>query len=170
MHEECCSNAGPLIHLYEIGRSEALKIYKKIYVPNIVFHEATLPGRANREELESLGILFIQKVSSITVANIESKLSMFSLHSGELQALALCKERGCSTFLTDDLDARDAAKTVGLEPHGSVGVLVRAYRDGLLSLEQTKQGILELFDKSSLFITKTIVNQAIEELEKQAIK
>jgi len=69
MHEECCSNAGPFIHLHEIGQLETLNIYKKIYVPDIVFREATLPGRANRRKLESLCILFIQKVPSKTVAN-----------------------------------------------------------------------------------------------------
>ena len=48
----------------------------------------------------------------------------------------------------------------------NAGPLIHLY-EGLLKLEQTKESILDLFEKSSLFITKAIVSQVIEELERR---
>ncbi len=42
------------------------------------------------------------------------------LDDGETHALALCKKLNKKIFLTDDLDARDAGASLGLEVHGSV--------------------------------------------------
>jgi len=68
--------------------------------------------------------------------------------------------------LTDDLAALDAAKRLGITPVGSLGVIVRAYRDGRISLEEAERCILALDSISTLFVTKAIVELAIGELKK----
>ena len=70
------------------------------------------------------------------------------LDEGELEALTLCDRLKVRTFLTDDLDARDAGKQLGFEVHGSVGVIARAYREGLNDLERAKRALGDLYSIS----------------------
>lgn len=46
----------------------------------------------------------------------------------------------------------------------SLGIIVRAYRSGHISLDSAKHHIANLYDISSLFVTRTIVELAIEQL------
>jgi len=68
-------------------------------------------------------------------------------------------------FLTDDLDARDAGKQLEFEVHGSIGVIARAYREGLIDLKRAKRALGDLYSISKLFVTKAIIEEAIKELE-----
>jgi len=47
------------------------------------------------------------------------------------------------------------------------GVVIRAYKNGLASLEEAKRFILALQDISSLFVTRAIVELAIVELHRR---
>jgi len=51
-----------------------------------------------------------------------------------------------------------------LTPVGSLGVVVRAYHLGCISLIEAERYMADLYDVSSLFITRTIVELAIEQL------
>ena len=82
------------------------------------------------------------------------------IHQAEIGEFELLK-----IFLTDDLDARDAGKPLGFEVHGSVGVIARAYREGLNDLERAKSALEDLYSISKLFVTKAIIEDAIKELE-----
>ncbi len=77
-------------------------------------------------------------------------------------------EVGVPILLTDDLAVRDAAKRLGLTPVGSLGVIVRAYRLGHIILTQAEHRIAALYDASSLFVTRAIVELAIEQLHERA--
>jgi len=68
-------------------------------------------------------------------------------------------------FLTDDLDARDVGKQLGFEVHGSVGVIARAYREGLIDLKMAKRAFEDPYSVSKLFVTRGIIEGAIRDLE-----
>jgi predicted nucleic acid-binding protein len=68
--------------------------------------------------------------------------------------------------LTDDLAVRDAAKLLNIVPVGSLGIVVKAYKSGQISLNYAEQSITALHDNSSLFVTRAIVEIAIEQLHK----
>ena len=69
-----------------------------------------------------------------------------------------------STLLTDDLAVREAAKSLNLTPVGSLGIVVRAYHLGNISLAEAEYCLNALYDVSSLFVTRAIVGLAIEQL------
>ena len=83
---------------------------------------------------------------------------------GEVECLYVCKETGVSVLLTDDLAVREAAKRMSLRPVGSLGIVVKAYRAGDISLADAEGYITDLYDVSSLFVTRVIVEMAIEQL------
>jgi predicted nucleic acid-binding protein len=72
--------------------------------------------------------------------------------------------------LTDDLAVREAAKRLGLAPVGSLGVVIRAHRLGRISLADAERHIADLYDVSSLFVTRAIVELAIEHLREHSDK
>ena len=83
---------------------------------------------------------------------------------GEQECLCLCKEIDVQTVLTDDLAAREAAKRLELTPVGSLGIVVKAFDQGLISLAEAEQALGDLYDVSSLFVTRTIVEIAMEQV------
>jgi predicted nucleic acid-binding protein len=86
------------------------------------------------------------------------------LHPGEQACLYVCNRDGVAILLTDDLAARDAAKRLGITPVGSLGIIVRAYRIGRLTLEEAERAIRNLQRTSSLFVTSAIIELALEQL------
>lgn len=65
------------------------------------------------------------------------------LGEGEIAALALALDRGEDTLLLDDHAARQAARLEGLKPVGSLGVLARGLRVGVLEDKLQVQGVLQ---------------------------
>ena len=78
--------------------------------------------------------------------------------------LYLCRKRGIPTLLTDDLAVRYAAKRLNLTPVGSLGIVVKAFQKGIISLQDAEDYVTDLYDTSSLFVTRTIADLAIEQL------
>ncbi|MCI4331589.1 MAG: hypothetical protein L3K19_07070, partial [Thermoplasmata archaeon] len=60
----------------------------------------------------------------------------YGVGPGESAAIALARQEGIPMLFTDDLEAREVAKELGLEPHGSLALVTRADRERLLSRSQ----------------------------------
>ena len=88
------------------------------------------------------------------------------MHYGERQCLFLCHARNINFLLTDDLAVRETARKVGITPLGSVGIVVKAYHLGNISISKAKVLINDLYEVSSLFVTKAIVELAIDKLSR----
>ncbi len=152
------SNTGPFIHLNEISSIKILEIFGKILIPPEV-----------KSELQKYKINY----KRMKVINLDSKFKdvslifadKFFLDLGEAQAIALCLQEKIDYFLTDDLDARIVAKSNGIETHGTVGVILRAFREKMIDKGTTIKKVKELYEKSSLFITRNLVVKIIKEIE-----
>ncbi len=100
-------------------------------------------------------------------ANSAGALSRkYGLDLGEAEAIVLAKREDISSFFTDDLDARRTARMRGLDPHGSGGVLLRAYRDGIIPEEKTVTAVRDLYSDSSLYLTSDLVERAVKAVKK----
>lgn len=81
------------------------------------------------------------------------------LTAADCDALAMAQARDCP-LLTEDLHLRDAAKVVGVEPVGSIGLVLLAGLTGLVSRAEAVAGLDGLLETSSLFVTKPLIEQA----------
>ena len=152
-------DAGPLIHLSEIQQVSLLSQFEPLIVPESVIAEArtfSCPpaltikvSRPSQSSLESLAILFSTR-----------------LDLGETDCLALCNEDRDAIFLTDDLRARKAADSLKIPVHGSVGVIVRAFRLGMISQAAAERALLDLGDARTLFVSRAIILSAVNALRK----
>lgn len=155
---EVVSNSGPFIHFNDINKIKLFNNFTKIFVPAKVAKEIgnLLPKLTN---------INIIKVSSKDINYLSKQLKRFKLQEAEVEAISLAKKLN-KTFLTDDLAARDAAKKLEIDVHGSIGVIALFYKRGIISTNEAKILINELYEKSSLFISKAIVDIAIKELSR----
>ncbi|GFP18701.1 hypothetical protein HKBW3S03_00206 [Candidatus Hakubella thermalkaliphila] len=87
--------------------------------------------------------------------------------------LSTSSNQSSSTFLNfsqtyiHDLELRKASEALGLETYGSLGVILRAYKRGRLSLSETKEALTNLFSISSLYLSVKLLNQVLAELSKE---
>ncbi len=135
------SNAGPLITLAKIQRSQLLKdLFDQIVIPRAVFDEVVLRGAGEpgaEETRNARGIETRLVVDDLSVAVLRE-----SLGAGESEAIVLAQELGADLLLLDDALARRKAERLGLKVMGTLGVLLLAKEAGLL--DAVKPALAEL--------------------------
>ncbi|RLE94829.1 MAG: hypothetical protein DRN04_01940 [Thermoprotei archaeon] len=130
------SNAGQLIHLAKIGRLNLLKeIFSEIIIPRTVKIEVIDRGKEKGEP----DALLLNDIDWIKVVddpvNVDQLAKRVGIHRGELCAILLAKTLSVPVLL-DDTDARKFALALGLEVVGSIGIIIKATKLGLISKEE----------------------------------
>lgn len=161
---ESVADAGPPIHLTEIGSLSALRVFSRVHVPEAVWNEITGQEHIDTSLLKVLDNLQQHSPDQSEIDEFVRAHKLDSLHKGEQASLYLCRALQIPLLLTDDLAARDAAQVLGITPVGSLGIVVRAFREGLFSMDTAEQYLLDLQTVSSLFVTRAIVELAVEQL------
>ena len=162
------ADAGPLIHLAEIGGFSLLGVFETLHISGAVWAEAVGAGRVHEAEILALGNTQRHTLSETEVTRFVGEHSLHNLHVGERGCLLLCQQISVPLLLTDDLAVREAAKRLGLTPVGSLGVVVKAYRLGRIPLDEAERLIADLYDVSILFVTRAIVELAIDQLHERS--
>lgn len=160
-------DAGPIIHLKEIGCLSYLQLFPTLHIPDAVWSETVGHGRVLKEELTRLDNIQHHTLNNLDVERFIKDNGCEDLDAGERECLYLCREIRVPLILTDDLAVRDAAKQLNIAPIGSLGVVVKTYHAGKISLVEAERRLNDLYDVSSLFVTKAIVELAIEQLRMQ---
>jgi len=154
------SDTGPLIHLAEIGCLPLLTIFEELHIPEGVWHEAERPSTIRTNlTFAKRHVLAREEISRFTADH-----GLERLQAGERESLLLCSKLTVQVLLTDDLAVRRAAKSHGLTPVGSLGIVARAHYMGRITIDAAEKHLRELHTVSSLFVTQTILDLAIERL------
>ena len=161
------ADAGPWIHLHEVGCLPLLSQFQVLHVPDAVWAEITTPGRLTSADIHGVGNAQRHSPPTAEVVRFTSEHSLTDLQSGERESLWLARKLGVGILLTDDLAAREAARSLHLRPVGSLGIIAHACVQKIVSLEQAEQSMTDLYVISSLFVTPTIVEMAIDDLRQR---
>jgi len=156
-------DTGPFIHLYEIESLNVLKLFKSIFIADEVFNELKKANLHNK----------ISKIKSVKLLQLSPKhkdmskllVEKHNIGLAESSSISLTLQEKADVFITDDLDARTAAKNLNLEVHGTVGVILRAFRESVIQKDEAIAKIKELHEKSSLYITKDLVEWTINQIK-----
>ena len=156
-------DAGPLIHLDEIGCLDLLSDFAEVLVPDAVWEEV---GKHRPEAMAKARVVFRRtNPRNPAPANLEALAQIFSLHRGEWEALRVALEHPSGILLSDDTAARLAAANLDIRTHGTVGILVRAIRRN----QRTKREILlilkSLPSRSTLHLKPSLLDRVISEVE-----
>ncbi len=163
------SNSSPLMYLGKIEKLDILKIlFKEIIIPKQVFEEVVLKGKEERF-FDALKVEDSIKEGWIKIEEIDIDEEMNQLANeidiGEMALISLAKKLRPSLLLIDDASARAIAESLGFNVKGTLYVLLKAYKKGIIQKKEVK----ELINKLIILgfrISQELYIEVIEELEK----
>lgn len=161
------ADAGPLIHLGEIGELTLLELFDEVIIPGKVWEETVQEGRLSADQLALLSPVIRRDVDPADVQTFIRAHNLEHLHAGESECLWLCHRDEVHLLLTDDLAVRDAAASLGITPVGSLGVVVRAFHLGIITLLDAEEAVVALYRTSSLFVTRALVDMVLARLRQE---
>lgn len=152
------ADSGPLICLSKIDQLELLPaLFAKILVPPEVWREVTVRGRLHpgADKVSQATWIIIQEPDPQLV----KPLSILA-DAGEAQAIALAQTLEGCTVLLDDSRARKIAERLGIKQIGTVGLLLRAKRRGLI--ERIRPHIEALIE-NGIYVRKELIEAVLKE-------
>jgi hypothetical protein len=152
------SDTTPLSELAKIGKVALLSnIFGKVIIPDEVANEIA----AANNSLVTAVLLQKHNFELRSVSNPQKVLDLFhntKLDLGECAAILLAEELQADQLLIDDLAARKEAQKRGLPMIGTVGILVIAKQQGLIT--SVKEVLDELIANGTR-ISQTLYQQAL---------
>jgi predicted nucleic acid-binding protein len=169
------ANAGPLIALGKLGLVQILsQLYDPILVPAPVYLEVVNRGL----ELEQPDAYAVQMavarrelvVVSVEIAEAPTAGIEPSLHLGERAAIQLATQEAADLVLLDDQLAREQAQKRGLCVKGTLGVIVEAFRQRLLTAEEVELIFQAILDRDDIWISDALVHRVWDAWRPEAAK
>jgi len=156
-------DAGPLIHLDELDALDLLADFAEVLVPDAVWREVE---RHRSGALIHPEVPLRRMTPRMAVSpELEALAQVFSLHTGEWEALRVAMEHRPGLLLTDDTAARLAAGNLRIATHGTIGILVRAIRRGQRTKNEILAVLRSLPRRSTLHIKRSLLETVISQVE-----
>ena len=128
------SDTTPIISLLKAEQLELLKhLFGEVVIPEAVYKE--LIGNEafwlEAEEIKQCPFIKVRQVEDQKSVHIFRKVT--GLDAGESEAMVMAEERQADLLLMDEQKGRRVAKQMGLVITGTIGILMQAYDEDLLS-------------------------------------
>jgi predicted nucleic acid-binding protein len=150
------SDSTVLIALSSLGVLEILKnLYGRIIIPEAVYKELVRGEGKPGSEIGSIDWIDVR-----TLAPQFKKYLEFDLDEGEAETIALSEEIGADLILIDDYWARKIAEYKSLKYTGTLGILLKAKKKGLI--KEIKSILNELINKG-FWISTELCNAVLKE-------
>jgi len=149
-------NASPLVLLSKIDLLYLLnKLFDAVYIPHAVLKEIQdIDKVETKVNLSEISFIPLEISNKIAVRGLLGRL-----HIGEVEVMIGAIEKGIMTVVLDERTARNKAKQLGLEITGTLGILLKARKRGLI--EDMGQEITKL-KNAGMYLSDNIVKQILE--------
>jgi predicted nucleic acid-binding protein len=156
-------DAGPLIHLDELGCIDLLLDFEQLLIPRQVWDEVE---RHQPSALRALPADHRPLEVELSIASdFEALVRALSLDLGEQAALSLMERHPQGILLTDDAAARLAAQALGFRAHGTIGVLLRSIRRNQRSATAVLEVLRMLPTRSTLHLRSGLLQEFMDQVE-----
>ena len=95
--------------------------------------------------------------------HIPEEISVLNLDRGEKEAISLSISKN-ALLLMDEERSREAARTIHIRVRGSLGVLIEAYRNNLISESRLKFHFEEIMIRNDIWISRDLCVRLLGEL------
>lgn len=158
------SDTTPLISLMKIGQLELVhKLFGEIQIPEAVYEELVSNHRFPNESKQIINSSYIKRVKVADIKAVDLLKRSTGLDAGESEAIILSDEIKANFLLMDEVKGRKVAKQMGIQIIGTIGMLMIAYKDGLLDKEEIEQCI-ETLRVSGRHISESLYKQLLEKI------
>ena len=154
------SDTGPLLHLIEAQALHLIRLTGELHIPPQVVAEMA-------NHLSAWRVPEWMAVDALAAPHAAEAFAWQQaglLDTGEAEAIALARQIKADWLLTDDAAARLFATELGLEVHGSLGVVLWAAALGHIDRAQAEQALTRLA-ASSLWISGRVLDEARSALD-----
>jgi predicted nucleic acid-binding protein len=149
------SDTGPILHLYESQALNLLSLAGAVHIPTAVQAEIAYHISVWQPPAWLTVDTLVEPHATEAVNWRQAGL----LHTGEAEAVALARQLKADWFLTDDAAARLLAQTLGLETHGSLGIVLWAAIAGHINQIEAETALNQLA-LSSLWVSARALAEA----------
>jgi predicted nucleic acid-binding protein len=147
-------DTGPLIHLGEAKILHLLQLAGEVIIPPAVAKE--FEGSGTRIKLPDwITVKAVDKPHEEMVLAWKNHID-----EGECAAIALTMQLKADWLLSDDAKARQFGETLGLEIHGSIGLLLWAIAAGHVASHSDALQMLNSLAGSSLWVSDRVITEA----------
>jgi len=152
-------NTGPILALIAgLGDLSILnKLYEQVLVPAEVCDEILAGGKSG------FGIQQFNKASWLKKRNIKQIIPHFlsnTLDLGEASVIQLALSEKIDIVCIDETVGRRIARLNGLKLTGSIGILIRAQKSGLIA---DLDSILQRMRKNGIWVSNKVTNLALRQ-------
>lgn len=151
-------NSTPLIVLCGIGQLSILReLYQEIWIPDAVYREVTAKEDLACVQIKEAGTwIHVKKIRD----HAEKKMYKAKLHDGEVEVMILAQELKADLLLLDDNAAKKTARYLGLTVAGTLGVLLRAKRQGVV---KEIRPLLSKMRKNGFYVSADVESMVLEQ-------
>jgi predicted nucleic acid-binding protein len=155
------ANTTPLIALSHVGHLSVLKrLYGEIIIPEAVYKELSVKQESVCKKAVDSSLDWIK------VERIQNKMAkaMYKtqLHEGEVEVMILSQEVTADVVIIDDANAKKYAKYLGLPVTGTLGVLIKAKREGYI--DELKP-ILYQMTEHGIYLSPKLIELCLKQVE-----
>ena len=136
------SDTTPLISFLKIGHLDLLqKLFGEVQIPEAVFHELTENKKFFHEAEQIKNCFFIQvvEVKEYQFVNLLRRATVLDL--GESEAIILSDSIHADLLLMDEVKGREVAEEMQINIMGTIGLLMAAYQNGLITAKEAEECI-----------------------------
>lgn len=149
-------NASPLILLGKVGHAALLsELSDELIVSDVVAREV---GAKPEGERVVSGVASRPGVRFESEVRTPSEIAAWNLGRGESQVLALAAASPGSRAVLDDMEARRCAQSLDIPVIGTLGVVLRAKRKGVI---ERAHPIIDQLRRVGLYVSDSLIEQAL---------
>ena len=156
------SDTTPIISLIKINRLDLLeKLFQEVLIPDAVYRELTT-NQSFSAEAEVVKNAKFLKVSPVqNKQSIQILQAVSGLDDGESEAIVLAGEKQSDVLIIDERRGRKVAQQLGITITGTVGILVQANDEGMLSKADAKT-CLNFLKQSNIRLSENLIQDALD--------
>ena len=153
------SNSSPLIILALAGQFDLLReFYGTVLIPNEVYEEVTIAGDGLPGSTEVREASWIKTLRAPIEPSEALVGACKGLGDGERSAIYLASATNANLVLIDEAKARRVAKRVGMSVAGSLALLERGARLGMVA--DLRACYLHLLD-GGIYLNRSLLNESL---------
>ena len=156
------SDTTPLITLMKVGRLNILhSLFGEVCIPKAVFSEVTGNETFENEADIIRNSEYIKVVMVRDQRQVEFLQRATGLDLGESEAIIYADEIQADLLLMDEAAGRKVAQNMNLPITGSIGVLIKAFKSGIITADEADDAFARI-KRTSRHISEPLINKALE--------